>query len=91
MKQELKGKIMIRKGMESMEPCIVYVSHVNRFDSWVTPKLNTGEIHFSSDKDLIEFDYNLFQKMFYEWKIKQMPKIKKRFKKFIAELNPNPS
>jgi len=66
----IKGKIMIRKGNENHHPCIVYVSHKNRFCCWVSHELNTGNIHLSnSSKDFIPFNFKLFNQMDYQWEI----------------------
>ena len=82
----IKGKIMIRKGNENGEPCIVYVSHLNtNFDCWVTPQLNSGIVHLSKEEQLIEFNWKLFNRMYYEWKIEQLPKQKERFKELLSE------
>lgn len=88
----MENTIKIRKGNKNQEPCAVYVSHWHRsFDYWVCEVLNTGDTVFSKTTDLIDFDYNKLQTMYYEWKIKNQDVIKKRFAKLLQEhltLNP---
>ena len=83
--KDLKGTIKIRKGDSSEPPMIVYVSHTNSFGFWVTPKLNTGETHFSKSNQLVDFSYPKFQQMYYQWKIDNLKIQEKRFKELLAE------
>ena len=76
---------MIRKGNDSQEPMVVYVSHKNTLDSWVCDQLNTGFTVFSDDESLIPFSYPTFKKMFYDWKISQTDRVKANFQKLRAE------
>lgn len=81
----IKGKIMIRKGGEGQEPCIVYVSHLNSFGYWSTPMLNTGVILNSTDKDLIPFNFRQFKQMYYHWQIDQCDIRKKNMIRNLKE------
>jgi hypothetical protein len=81
-----KGKIMIRVGNENQEPMVVYVSHTNSFGLWVCDKMNTGDTLFSDDKNLVEFQYIKFKKMYYQWKIEHTERIKENFLKLLSEL-----
>jgi len=84
----IKGKVMIRVGSEYGEPEIVYVSHLNTdLDLWVTPKINSGIVNLSKENQLIEFDWAVFNKMYYQWKIDNLPNIKKRMEELLAEWN----
>lgn len=75
----IKGQIKIRKGNENHAPVIVLVSHKNSWDAWVCEILNTTETVFTIDEnDLIDFNYKLFQQMYWDWKIENQDKIKKR-------------
>ncbi len=78
---------MIRKGNKSQEPAVVFVSGFNtNFKCWVVHSLNTWTIMFSKKSDLIEFDYNEFQKMYYTWKIDNQDAVTKRYMESLAEL-----
>lgn len=83
------GQIKIRKGNDTQEPTIVYIARRNkRLDFWVCEVLNTGETVFTTENsDLIDFDYNLFEKMYLDWKIENCDKVKERLIKSREELN----
>ena len=75
----VKGQIKIRKGNENQAPAVVFVSHTNSFDAWVCEILNTkGTVFTTDESDLIDFNYKLFQQMYWDWEIKNQDKIKKR-------------
>ncbi len=84
----IKGKIMIRRGNENGEPVIVFVSHLNtNFGCWVTPVLNSDITHLTDEKDLIDFDYKIFQRMLYQWHIDEIPNLKNRYQELLKEWN----
>jgi hypothetical protein len=86
----MKNQIKIRLGNESQEPMIVYVSHwASRFELWACEKLNTGEIVFSKESNLIDFNYLQYKRMYYEWKIANQDIVKARFIESLNELQDN--
>lgn len=83
----MKGQIKIRLGNESQEPCIVYIKGKNtNFNFWSCEILNTGDTVFSTDEQLIDFDYKEFNRIYYTWKIEQQDRIKENYKKLLKEL-----
>lgn len=77
--KSIKGQIKIRKGNVYKAPVVVFVSHINSLGAWVCEILNTAETVFTTDeKDLIDFNYKLFQQMYWDWKIENQDKIKQR-------------
>ena len=81
----MNNKIKIRKGNDIQEPTVVYVTGMSSHgDLWVTYKLNEiGTILLSADENLIDFDFKTFNKMYYEWKIKNHEATKQRMEELL--------
>ena len=83
----MKGKIKIRLGNESQEPMVVYVAGWNpNIFCWVCHKLNTGDIVFTKENSLIDFNYKKFQQLFYQWKIENQDIVKARYVQMLNDL-----
>lgn len=81
----MRGQIKIRYNAEgSQEPKIVYIVGKNRFGHYICDVLGTSETCFSSDENLIDFDYDKFKLLKLEWRIKNCDTLKERL---ITELN----
>lgn len=84
----MKGQIKIRIGNDNQEPMIVYIKNWhNYFEKWICEKINSGDTVFSNNDQLIDFDYDEYKRMYYEWKIKQQDIIKQRFIELLNDFN----
>lgn len=79
----------MRVGNESQEPMVVYVlSYKTDLKLFTCAKINSGQMLFASKKSLIDFDYNKYLVLYYEWMVKNQDVIKKRYKELLRqELN----
>jgi hypothetical protein len=83
----LTGKVMVRKGNDTQEPCVVYVRGWNsNFELWSTQKINTGDIYLSKEQDLLPYDnQDEFETMLYSWRIRQLKKTEANLLKLHKE------
>lgn len=85
----MRGKIMIRTGLENQEPTVVFVTGKNKFGLWICEALNTENTYFSKDANLIEFDFITFKRLYYQHKIDRLPKVKENLEKLLEDYSPS--